>query len=109
MVNTTHVNLTFLIRLTSMRTKQIANLRVCASCEWIYRLDKDGDQCPKCQFVSYGARFVYGDACYRYEKTQKPWYEKKMSKYGFELRKEIIENNKKIKPKSVLHLSKFVI
>lgn len=65
-----------------------ANLRVCASCEWIYKLSDSG-LCPKCSFVSYGARYVYGDACYSYAKNQKPWYDKKMSNYSSELIKEI--------------------
>lgn len=35
----------------------IAKLRVCASCEWIFN---NGVGCPKCQFGSYGAHYVYG-------------------------------------------------
>lgn len=32
-----------------------------------------------CGWASYGARYVYGDACYGYERTQKPWYKRKMT------------------------------
>lgn len=66
--------------------QQTAILRVCASCEWIFRND---DFCPKCGFAHYGARFVYGDKCYRYEKTQKPWLDRMLSNYEMKLRKQI--------------------
>ncbi len=62
-----------------MRT---AKLRVCASCEWVF---KGGVGCPKCHFGSYGAHYVYGNAAYRYAKTQKPWLENKMAKLEIEL------------------------
>ncbi len=68
---------------------KLANLRVCASCEWIFRLDQHSVECPKCQFGSYGARRVYGDKCYRFEKTQQPWYDKIMTHYSIKLRMEI--------------------
>jgi len=68
-----------------------ASLRVCASCEWIF-LRKDGlDGCPKCGFAHYGARFVYGDKCYRYARTQEPWLKRKLDQRYFELLKEIPE------------------
>ncbi|WP_338561809.1 hypothetical protein VRC60_05860 [Erwinia sp. E_sp_B04_7] len=63
-----------------------AKLRVCASCEWIF---SGGVGCPKCQFGSYGARYVYGNKAYRYAISQKPWLEKKMSDYAFKLHQEI--------------------
>ena len=68
-----------------------ANLRVCASCEWVYRGDCD---CPQCGFGSYGARWVYKDRCYRYAKTQEPWLEKKLREIEGTLRAEIKEKAK---------------
>jgi len=59
-----------------------AKLRVCASCEWIF---KDNPSCPKCGFGHYGAWYVYGDRCYKYAKTQQPWIDKKMARYFGEL------------------------
>lgn len=67
-----------------------AKLRACASCEWIFN---DGIECPKCQFGSYGAYFVYGNACYRYALTQKPWLDKKLFNYELKLREEITSSN----------------
>lgn len=64
----------------------VAKLRVCASCEWIFNT---GVECPKCQFGSYGAHCVYGNNAYRYAKTQKPWYERKMGDYSIKLLQEI--------------------
>ena len=55
-----------------------AKLRVCASCEWIF---KGETSCPKCGFASYGARYVYGNACYKYVMTQQPWKDKKVGIY----------------------------
>jgi len=65
-----------------------ANLRVCASCEWIFKRS-ESEMCPKCKFAHYGARYVYGARCYRYAKTQKPWLDKKMYAYELKLLKEI--------------------
>lgn len=70
--------------------QQRAKLRTCASCEWIY--EGEG-QCPKCEFVSYGARFVYGDKAYTYKRTQEPWMNRKISKYTVGLLREINEYN----------------
>lgn len=77
-------------------TKQ-AKVRVCASCEWIFRW-KGGPECPKCGFGSYGARFVYGDAAYRYLLTQKPWKEKKLNEYIDELN-SVIEKHAEVERK----------
>lgn len=63
-----------------------AELRVCASCEWIF---KGGVECPQCQFGSYGAYNVYGRNAYRYAVSQKPWYDRKMASYSFKLLKSI--------------------
>ena len=63
-----------------------ATVRVCASCEWIFR---DHASCPQCGFAHYGARWVYGPAAYRYEKTQEPWKNKKIEKYIHRLDDEI--------------------
>lgn len=71
-----------------MNKQKTANLRVCASCEWVYRFTQSRE-CPKCGFASYGARWVYGNKCYRYEKTQELWLEKKLTKYEMQLRQEI--------------------
>jgi len=62
--------------------QQRAKLRTCASCEWIFQ---DSDSCPRCGFVSYGARYVYGDLCYSYKLTQKPWKERKLFAYEYAL------------------------
>lgn len=69
-----------------MNKQQPAVLRTCASCEWIFR---KGVTCPKCGFGSYGAHYVYGSKAYRYEKTQKPWYDRAMTAYSWKLRKQI--------------------
>jgi hypothetical protein len=66
-----------------------AKLRVCASCEWIYKTPDPFQPCPKCNFVSYGARYVYGDKCYSFLKNQKPWFDKKILDYQIKLEKEI--------------------
>jgi hypothetical protein len=77
-----------------------AKLRVCASCEWIF---KGAIDCPKCGFGSYGARYVYGDKAYDYVKTQIPWIEKKVANYYTELWREVEETNENnIKSKSRL-------
>lgn len=70
-----------------------AKLRVCASCEWIFRLDEETTQngCPKCQFGHYGARYVYGDKAYQYAVTQKPWFDKKVMDFKLVLWDEIRE------------------
>ena len=65
---------------------KLAVLRVCASCEWIFR---NHDSCPKCGFVHYGARYVYGDKAYKYERTQEPWKKKKLLRYEDQLDNEI--------------------
>lgn len=79
----------------SKTRQRSAKLRVCASCEWIYKINniEDDRGCPKCGFATYGARFVYGDKAYRYAKTQKPWLDRKLSDYETKLRQEIREND----------------
>jgi len=68
-----------------------AKLRVCASCEWIFLENEKTKNkgCPKCGFASYGARFVYGKAAYRYKLNQQPWVRKKLGDYMMSLLKEI--------------------
>jgi hypothetical protein len=44
-----------------------------------------------CGFGSYGARYVYGDKAYKFEKTQKPWKDKKLTDYELKLDKIIRE------------------
>jgi hypothetical protein len=60
-----------------------ATLRCCASCMWVYR--GPTKPCPQCGWASYGARFALGPACYRYEVTQKPWFDRQMDKRRQEL------------------------
>lgn len=71
-----------------------ANLRVCASCEWIFKWENPRNKtgCPKCEFASYSARYVYGNTAYALARTQKPWYDKKLSAYAQQLHKEINES-----------------
>ena len=71
-----------------MDKKSIANLRLCASCEWIFEY-KEHEMCPKCGFGSYGAHWVYGKKAYKYKKTQEPWMKNKIEKYNDQLIKEI--------------------
>lgn len=67
-----------------------AKLRVCASCEWIFHIsDAKNGSCPKCGFGHYGARYVYGNKCYRYKETQEPWLEKLLAIYKGKLLDEI--------------------
>lgn len=79
-----------------MSTK--AKLRVCASCEWIFKIKPTWagvygnvvlTGCPKCKFISYSARYVYGNKCYKYAKTQEPWLKKKVDDYTLKLLEEI--------------------
>lgn len=72
--------------------KKLANLRVCASCEWIFKLS-EYQACPKCGFAHYGAYYVYGAKCYKFAKTQEPWLNKKVEKYKYELWRENIAPN----------------
>lgn len=67
-----------------------AEVRVCACCEWIFR---GPGNCPKCDFASYGARWVYGPVCYDYEKSQTPWKRRKMETYERRLLDEIRSEN----------------
>lgn len=69
-----------------MAKRKPAELRVCASCEWVFR---GGVECPKCQFCSYGAHYVYGTRAYRYEHTQQPWRDKKLFAFESLLDQEI--------------------
>lgn len=73
--------------------KKLANLRVCASCEWIFKLS-EYKSCPKCGFAHYGAYYVYGAKCYKFSKTQEPWLHKKVADYEYKLWKDNIAPNK---------------
>ena len=77
-----------------MKRKKIANLRVCASCEWIFELSHF-EMCPKCEFAHYGAYSTYGKICYKYKLTQEPWKERKLTKYLYKLNDGIDKYNKK--------------
>jgi len=68
-----------------------AKLRVCMRCEWVF-LQSTNDGCPKCRWAHYGARSVYGNAAYRYIKTQDPWRRKKMDEFSNKLDLEIRES-----------------
>ena len=72
---------------------QKANLRVCGCCEWIFKVSEH-NACPRCGFAHYGARYVYGDSCYRYAKTQEPWMIRKLSSYRADLLQEIWSSRK---------------
>lgn len=74
-----------------MSGQKQADLRVCASCEWVFaRSETDVTilGCPKCGFSSYGARYVYGDKAYRYKRTQEPWLTRQVAGYKMMLIKE---------------------
>lgn len=79
--------------------QQRAKLRCCASCEWIYTNDDAVSDvngrgtrsgCPKCGFASYGARFVHGAKAYRFAITQGPWERRRVARFRYELREEIL-------------------
>jgi len=71
--------------------QQRAKLRACASCKWIFNT---GIACPKCGFGSYGARYAFGNQCYRWLFTQKPWLDQKMNEAYGKLDKEISDYNR---------------
>lgn len=75
----------------NLSAQQRAKLKCCASCEWIY---KESGDCPKCGYCSYGARYVHGDKAYKYNITQTPWINRKMSRYYGQLLDEVRSNNK---------------
>lgn len=71
--------------------QQRADLRVCASCKFIFSRKEAGmPKCPMCDFTTYGARYTYGDKAYRYKITQKPFFENLIS---FNTSKAIAEGN----------------
>ena len=72
--------------------QQHTKLRVCGSCEWIF---KEYLVCPKCGFAYYGAKSVYGDKCYKYAKTQQPWIDKKIARCVAELKGEVNASKEK--------------
>jgi hypothetical protein len=49
----------------------------------------EGLDCPKCGFVSYGARYVHGRKAYEYQFTQEAWLERKVDHYRRQLWAEI--------------------
>lgn len=73
----------------SVKVKRLVILRTCARCEWIFKAENNDPTCPKCQFWSYSARYVYGDRAYTYAKTQKPWKDRKLVDYEMKLNREI--------------------
>ena len=81
--------MTIQLELVRYQTESFAKLRVCASCEWIFKIKGKMGLCPKCGFATYGAKFVYGNKCYKYAKTQQPWIDGKVMEYTLKLMKEI--------------------
>ncbi len=81
-------------------TQKTAKLRMCASCEWVFKMPNEivCRNCPKCNFGSYGAHFVYGAKCYEYLETQSPWIEKKVDRYRVKLERENLPQACKRKP-----------
>lgn len=72
---------------------QRAKLRVCASCEWIFKLKPrtplGTTGCPRCGFAHYSAHYVYGKKAYAYSETQQPWRDKKLANYACKLDEKI--------------------
>jgi hypothetical protein len=62
-------------------------LRCCGRCQWIFASREDG--CPKCDFASYSAHYVFGKRAYSYALTQKPWFDIKMGEYAAKLLSEV--------------------
>lgn len=71
--------------------KSIAVLRVCASCEWIYKLETKTEikNCPKCGFSSYSAYSVFGNKAYRIYLTQERWMNRALANISSILYSEI--------------------
>lgn len=76
----------------SQRIK-IAKLFVCASCEWIFKVKSKDGGCPMCEFGYYSAHYVYGKKAYTYHRTQKPWKDRLLSNYSYELDTKIAQCN----------------
>ena len=68
--------------LEQMTTQSNALLRVCASCEWIYKVLGG-------HLIIYDYGCPNGNKAYRYAKTQKPWMDKKLATYTGKLLDEI--------------------
>jgi hypothetical protein len=85
--------------MTKKLNKSGAKLRVCGHCMWIF---KNGVGCPKCEFASYSAVFVFGRKAYYLAKTQKPWRDEKLARYAIALGEEIAESQKLTPPTSSL-------
>jgi hypothetical protein len=80
---------------TKLKKIRFVKLRVCASCEWIFNAVNNDPTCPKCEFGSYSAKYVYGKRAYQYKITQLPYVNKKLEGFRYNLMKEVEENNKK--------------
>lgn len=72
-----------------MTTAKQANLRICASCKYIFRGNRS---CPMCGFGSYGARDILGNSCYRFEKTQSLYIDGMLDMYKQKLLVRIKNN-----------------
>ena len=74
-----------------------AKLRICASCRWIFKLNNkvhpETGGCPKCGFGHYGAYWAMGRKVDRYQYSQEPSKQAKVSSYIGSLDREIEETN----------------
>ena len=77
-------------RVVSSRQLQ-ADLRVCASCERIFRRSKHSGGCPYCGFAHYGARWALGPRAYKQEQRQEAWRAKVISSFITRLESLIAE------------------
>lgn len=85
---------------------KFVKLRTCASCEWIFNAINNDPTCPKCEFGSYSAKYVYGNKAYRYKLTQEPYKNKKLEELHYKLLLEIKENNKQYNKNTFLNIGK---
>lgn len=78
-----------------MAKRKLPDLRSCASCEYVFRQSLFRDfNCPICNFASYAAITVYGKSAYRYEKSQKPYKERFLSKRQCQANQELNDSLK---------------
>ncbi len=86
-----------------MSQLKYAKLRCCASCEWVFKIENNNPDCPKCQFGSYGAHYVYGKKAYAYAVSQKPHIDKKVTAYKIKLMREAADYHEDIMRKQRIH------
>lgn len=89
-----------------MKRPSRTTIRVCASCEWVFRMQFTTDVgCPKCQSGSYAGRYVYGAKVYGYVNTQTPWKRRKMHPYEATLDAEIAASTRECNGKNQTQIS----